>query len=149
MDMHVLSACIRLRCQKVKAEEAVRRPCHMLSSATTHSSDQLVALYLSAFRRRKVKWWKKFFMHLFDVALVNAVILFNKTRLQQLVEKLAEGFVWKRRQSKEPHRKQGGIWVGTTTLIKLSPFLLEATQAWQRKCSVCVLKEGSLPQGRP
>jgi hypothetical protein len=45
-----------------------------------------------------VKWWKKLFFHLFDLALVNAHILHRirpkqKFRLYKFLEKVAEGLV--------------------------------------------------------
>lgn len=41
-------------------------------------SDQSLSYY--SFRRYSVKWWKKLFMHLFDLSMVNAWIVYNKTR---------------------------------------------------------------------
>jgi hypothetical protein len=57
-------------------------------------SDQMLSYY--SFQRKSVKWWKKLFFHLFDLALVNAHILLwekctKKFRLQKLTEKVAEG----------------------------------------------------------
>jgi hypothetical protein len=51
-----------------------------------------------SFQRKSVKWWKKLFFHLFDLALVNAHILHRKKctkkfRLHKLIEKVAEGLV--------------------------------------------------------
>jgi maltodextrin utilization protein YvdJ len=51
-----------------------------------------------SFQRKSVKWWKKLFFHLFDLALVNAHILHRKKctkkfRLHKFVEKVAEGLV--------------------------------------------------------
>ena len=40
-------------------------------------SDQMLSYY--SFERKTIKWWKKLFFHLFDVAVVNAHILHNKT----------------------------------------------------------------------
>jgi len=40
-------------------------------------SDQMLSYY--SFERKTMKWWKKLFFHLFDLAVVNAHILHNKT----------------------------------------------------------------------
>jgi hypothetical protein len=44
-----------------------------------------------------VKWWKKLFIHLFDLALVNAHILpwkiCTKVRLCKFIKKVAEGLI--------------------------------------------------------
>jgi hypothetical protein len=39
--------------------------------------DQMLSYY--SFERKTIKWWKKFFFHLFDLVVVNAHILHNKT----------------------------------------------------------------------
>jgi hypothetical protein len=59
-------------------------------------SDQMLSYY--SFHRKSVKWWKKLFFHLFDLALVNAHILHQKKytkkfRLHKFTEKVAEGLV--------------------------------------------------------
>ena len=40
-------------------------------------SDQTLSSY--SFEKKTIKWWKKFFFHLFDLVVVNAHILHNKT----------------------------------------------------------------------
>jgi hypothetical protein len=59
-------------------------------------SDQMLSYY--SFQRKLVKWWKKLFFHLFNLALVNAHILHRekctkKFRLYKFIEKVAEGLV--------------------------------------------------------
>ena len=59
-------------------------------------SDQMLSYY--TFSRKTVKWWKKLFFHLFDLAVVNAHILHNKSReekmpLEIFYEKVAEGLL--------------------------------------------------------
>ena len=54
-------------------------------------SDQLLAYY--TYHRRQVKWWKKLFLHLFDLAIVNACILYNRIRLQQFMEEVPASLV--------------------------------------------------------
>jgi hypothetical protein len=59
-------------------------------------SDQMLSYY--SFERKSVKWWKKLFFHLFDLACVNAHILHwkkctKKFRLHKFIEKVAEGLV--------------------------------------------------------
>jgi maltodextrin utilization protein YvdJ len=50
------------------------------------------------FARKTVKWWKKLFFHLFDLAAVNAHILHNKSSkkkmsLQIFYDKVTEGLL--------------------------------------------------------
>ena len=40
-------------------------------------SDQMLSYY--SFERKTIKWWEKLFFHLFDLVVVNAHILHNKT----------------------------------------------------------------------
>jgi maltodextrin utilization protein YvdJ len=59
-------------------------------------SDQILLYY--SFQRKSVKWWKKLFSHLFDLALVNAHILHQKRctkkfRLHKFIEKMSERVV--------------------------------------------------------
>jgi hypothetical protein len=59
-------------------------------------SDQMLSYY--SFERKTIKWWKKLFFHLFDLAIVNAHILHTKTSkkklsLEILYEKVAEGLL--------------------------------------------------------
>jgi len=59
-------------------------------------SDQMLSYY--SFERKTIKWWKKLFFHLFDLAIVNAHIFHNKTSkkkmsLEVFYEKIAEGLL--------------------------------------------------------
>ena len=59
-------------------------------------SDQMLSYY--SFERKTIKWWKKLFFHLFDLAVVNAHILYNKASNKQMsleifYEKVAEGLL--------------------------------------------------------
>ena len=59
-------------------------------------SNQMLSYY--SFERKTIKWWKKLFFHLFDLAVVNAHILHNKTSkkkmsLEIFYEKVAEGLL--------------------------------------------------------
>ena len=63
------------------------------------SADQMVLYY--GFAHRSVKWWKRVFFHVIDMAIVNAHILYNAssdTKLTQLefrravVEGLLSGY---------------------------------------------------------
>src|SRR5215472_11316567 len=59
-------------------------------------SDQMLSYY--TFSRKTVKWWKKLFFHLFELAVVNAHILYKKSRKEKLSPeifygKVAEGFL--------------------------------------------------------
>jgi hypothetical protein len=56
-------------------------------------SDQMLSHY--SFERKKIKWWKKLFFRLYDLVVVNAHILHNKTSkkkmsLEIFYEKVAE-----------------------------------------------------------
>jgi len=59
-------------------------------------SDQMLSYY--SFERKTIKWWKKHFFRLFDLVVVNAHILHNKTSkkkisLEIFYEKVAEGLL--------------------------------------------------------
>jgi len=54
-------------------------------------SDQMLSYY--TFARKTVKWWKKLFFHLFDLAVVNAHILHKKIKQRKNV---TENFVRKK-----------------------------------------------------
>jgi len=45
-------------------------------------SDQVLSHYL--FERKTIKWWKKLFLHLFDLVVVSAHILHNKTSKKEM-----------------------------------------------------------------
>jgi hypothetical protein len=45
-------------------------------------SDQMLSYY--TFARKTVKWWKKLFFHLFDLAAVNAHILHNRSSKEKM-----------------------------------------------------------------
>lgn len=48
-------------------------------------SDQMLSYYL--FERKMIKWWKKHFFHLFDLAVVNAHILHTETSKKKFCSK--------------------------------------------------------------
>jgi hypothetical protein len=57
-------------------------------------SDQMLSYY--SIERKTIIWWKKLFFHIFDLAVVNACILHNKTSKKKMSldifnEKVAEG----------------------------------------------------------
>jgi len=59
-------------------------------------SDQMLSYY--TFSRKTVKWWKKLFFHLFELAVVNAHILYKKSRKEKMsleifYGKVAEGLL--------------------------------------------------------
>ena len=59
-------------------------------------SDQMLSYY--TFSRMTVKWWKKLFFHLLDLAVVNAHILYKKSSKEKMsleifYEKVAEGLL--------------------------------------------------------
>jgi len=59
-------------------------------------SDQMLSYY--SFERKVIKWWKKLFFHLFDLAVVNAHILDTKTNKKKILleifsEKVTEGLL--------------------------------------------------------
>ena len=61
-----------------------------------NKSDQMMSYY--AFPRKSVKWWKKLFFRLFDLALVNAHVLYKKQTtvkycMDKFIQKVAEGLV--------------------------------------------------------
>ncbi|KAJ4427097.1 hypothetical protein ANN_24712 [Periplaneta americana] len=59
-------------------------------------SDRMLSYY--SFQRKSLKWWKRLFFHLFDLALVNAHILHHKKCVKKLtlhkfIAKVAESLV--------------------------------------------------------
>jgi hypothetical protein len=59
-------------------------------------SDQMLSHYL--FERKTIKWWKELFLHLFDMVVVSAHILHNKTSKKEMLleifyKKVAEGLL--------------------------------------------------------
>jgi hypothetical protein len=59
-------------------------------------SDQMLSYY--SFERKTIKWWKKLFFYLFDLVVVNAHILHNKSSNNKMslgifYEKVAEGLL--------------------------------------------------------
>jgi hypothetical protein len=59
-------------------------------------SDQELPYY--SFSRKTIKWWKKLFFHLFDLAVVNAHILHRKSNKKKMLpemfyEKFAKGLI--------------------------------------------------------
>jgi hypothetical protein len=53
-------------------------------------SDQMLSYY--SFQRKTIKWWKKLFFHLFNLAVVNAHILHNKTSKKKMYPSYASWF---------------------------------------------------------
>jgi hypothetical protein len=107
-------------------------------------SDQTLSYY--TFSRKTVKWWKLFF-HLFDLAVVNAHILHNKSRkekipLQTFHENVAEGML----ASTGTEIQATGQTTGPAgRLVRTDDFFyrIAATHATpegknQRACHVCV-----------
>jgi len=55
-------------------------------------------LFFYSFERMTIKWWKKFYFHLYDLVVVSAHILHNKTSkkkisLKVFYQKVAEGLL--------------------------------------------------------
>ena len=110
-------------------------------------SDQLLAYY--AYRRRQVKWWKKLFLHLFDLAIVNACILYNTThahklRLQQFMEAVAASLVMSvglQDQETGPGPQKEGRLLGRNHFPHKIPSTPGSGRTTgQRKCRVCAEK---------
>jgi hypothetical protein len=109
-------------------------------------SDQLLSYY--SFQRKSVKWWKKLFFHLFDLALVTAHILHQirtkqKFRPYKFLEMVTEGLVSDVgvEITKQSRKSYAGRLVGRDHFA----FRIPATgsKQWgktQRTCKVCADK---------
>ena len=129
--------------QKTKPEAVVQYNKYKIG---VDKSDQLLSYY--SFQRKSVKWWKKLFFHLFDLAIVNSHILHQKQatqkiRLRQFLEKIADGLVAEvgTELTQQTQHGPGGRLVGRNHF----PFRIPATgtkQKWasQRTCRVCADK---------
>jgi hypothetical protein len=107
-------------------------------------SDQMLFYY--SFSRKTIKWWKKLFFHLFDLAVVNVHILHSKSSkkkmlLEMFYEKVAEGLIASAGtdiQEQGQTRSPAGRLVGTDHFL----YKIPATHAkpegkTQRLCRVC------------
>jgi hypothetical protein len=104
----------------------------------------MLSYYL--FARKTIKWWKKLFFHLFDLAVVNAHILHTKTnkkkiKLEIFYEKVAEGLL---ASASTEIQVQGQPSSPADRLVGRDHFLyrIPATHATlegksQRSCRVC------------
>ena len=68
--------------------ESIQKP-RMIDEYNKHMggvdlSDQLVLYY--GYSHRQIKWWKRGFFHLIDLALVNSNIMYNSVNKQQLTQ---------------------------------------------------------------
>jgi len=107
-------------------------------------SDQMLSYY--SFERKTIKWWKKLFFRLFDLVVVNAHILHNKTSkkkmsLEIFYEKVAEGLL---ASAGTKMQVQGQTSSPAGRLVGRDHFLyrVPATRAKmegnsQRSCRVC------------
>jgi maltodextrin utilization protein YvdJ len=99
-----------------------------------------------SFSRKTIKWWKKLFFHLFDLAVVNAPILHSKSSKKKMLvemfyEKVAEGLIASAGmdiQQQGQTSSQAGRLVGTGHFV----YRIPATHAkpegkTQRTCGVC------------
>ncbi|KAL5502186.1 hypothetical protein EMCRGX_G008917 [Ephydatia muelleri] len=89
--------------------EYIQKP-QMIDECNKHMgvvdlSDQLVLKY--GYSHRQIKWWKRVFFHLIDLALVNSNIMYNSVNKQQLTQMefriavakgLLEGHTWQQAQ---------------------------------------------------
>ena len=110
-------------------------------------SDQMLSYY--SFSRKTIKWWKKLFFHLFDLAMVNSHILHNKSSkkkisLEMFYEKVAEGLL---ASAGMENGTQGDDNSTAGRLVGRDHFLyrIPATHARvegtsQRSCRVCAEK---------
>ena len=95
--------------------------------------------------RRQLKWWKKLFIHVLDITIVNSYILHNKThrniRLQRYVEAVVEGLALSAGLSLDTDQpatpRESGRLIGRNHL----PYVIPVTpgskgRRGQRKCKV-------------
>jgi hypothetical protein len=117
-------------------------------------SDQMLSYY--SLERKTIKWWKKLFFHLFDLAIVNAHILHTKTNKKKLLleifyEKLlkdcllvpAQNLKYKVRPAVQQADSEG------ETIFYIG--FLRHTLSWKESLSAhvaCVQKEASTKPGR-
>ena len=110
-------------------------------------SDQMLSYY--TFSRKTVKWWKKLFFHLLDLAVVNAHILYKKSSkgkmsLEIFYENVAEGLLASagtEMQAVGQTSSPAGRLVGTNHFL----YRIPATHGKpdgkvQRSCRVCAEK---------
>lgn len=102
--------------------------------------------------RKSIKWYKKTFFHLFDLAVLNASILYNQLTLKQnpvgefqinLIKQLLQTYHTPQQRNQSGRRPKGA-----NSLLRLSarhfPALLPATAAKPnptKRCIVCKKKQ--------
>jgi hypothetical protein len=107
-------------------------------------SDQMQSYY--SFEKKAIKWWKKLFFRLFDLVVVNAHILHNKTSKKKMLlvifyEKVAEGLLASAGTEKQVQGQTGspaGSLVGRDHFLYRIPAThakVEGTP--QHSCHVC------------
>jgi len=110
-------------------------------------SDQMLSYY--TFSRETVKWWKKLFFHLLDLAVVNAHILYKKSSkvkmsLEIFYEKVAEGLLASAGmeiQAVGQTSSPAGRLVGTDHFLYRIPATHGKPEGKvQRSCRVCAEK---------
>ena len=110
-------------------------------------SDQMLSYY--TFSRKTVKWWKKLFFHLLDLAVVNAHILYKKSSKEKMsleifYEKVAEGLLASAGteiQAVGQTSSPAGRLVGTGHFLYRIPATHgKAEGKVQRSCRVCAEK---------
>ena len=108
-------------------------------------SDQMLSYY--AFESKTIKWWKKLFFHLFNLTVVNAHILYNKTgkkkmSLEIFYEKVAEGLLTSAGAEIQVHGQTSspaGKPVGRDHFLYRIPATHAKVQGTsQRSCCICV-----------
>jgi hypothetical protein len=129
-------------------------------------SDQMLSYY--KFKKKTIKWWKKLFFRLFDLVVVNAHILRNKTSKKKMLleifyERVAEGLLASASTEMQGLLASAGTEMqvqGQTSspagrLVRRDHFLyrIPATHAKvegtsQRSCHVCVQKEANARPGK-
>jgi hypothetical protein len=107
-------------------------------------SDQMLCYY--SFSRKTIKWWKKLFFHLLNLAVVNAHILHSKSSkrkmsLQMFYDKVTEGLIASARtdiQEQGQTSSPAGRLVGTDHFLYRIPVThAKAEGKAQWSCRVC------------
>ena len=106
-------------------------------------SDQMLAYY--SFERKTIKWWGKNFFRLFDLVVVNAHILHNKTSkknmsLEIFNEKVAEGLlvsVSTNKQVKGQTNSPASRLVGRDHFLYRIPVTHAKMEGTSQRCHVC------------